>query len=120
MNRHVTIGVPVYRGERFLAEAVDSLLAQTHTDFDVVPAAPESPVKLPPIEGPNQPPVTDELRELYKGFEQELIVPLWYEIGDLMPFHPMSKALPHRWRWRRGDGPGAPCAPSCRRAPRRR
>jgi glycosyltransferase involved in cell wall biosynthesis len=33
---HVTIGVPVYRGERFLAEAVDSLLAQTHTDYDVV------------------------------------------------------------------------------------
>lgn len=72
---------------------------EAHTDFDVVPAAPESPVKLPPIEGPNQPPVTDELSELYKGFEQELIVPLWYEIGDLMPFHPMSKALPHLWRW---------------------
>ena len=39
------------------------------------------------------------LEELYRGFEQELLIPLWTEIGDLMPLHPRSKALPHRWRW---------------------
>jgi glycosyltransferase involved in cell wall biosynthesis len=32
----VTIGLPVYNGEAFLAEALDSLLAQTFTDFEVV------------------------------------------------------------------------------------
>ena len=32
----VSIGLPVYNGERFLAEALDSLLAQTFTDFEVV------------------------------------------------------------------------------------
>ncbi|MFF5083353.1 cupin domain-containing protein [Actinoplanes sp. NPDC000266] len=42
---------------------------------------------------------TDELSELYRGFEQELLVPLWTEIGDLMPPHPRSKAVPHLWRW---------------------
>jgi gentisate 1,2-dioxygenase len=41
------------------------------------------------------------LKELYHGFEQELLVPLWTEIGDLMPVHPRSKAVPHRWRWER-------------------
>src|SRR5258708_39615861 len=41
------------------------------------------------------------LKELYSGFEQELLVPLWTEIGDLMPVHPRSKAVPHRWRWER-------------------
>lgn len=30
------IGVPVYNGERFLAEALDSLLAQTFTDFQLL------------------------------------------------------------------------------------
>lgn len=36
---------------------------------------------------------------LYRGFEKELLVPLWTEIGDLMPPHPRSKATPHVWRW---------------------
>ena len=26
-------------------------------------------------------------------------MPLWTEIGDLMPAHPQSKAQPHLWRW---------------------
>jgi glycosyltransferase involved in cell wall biosynthesis len=32
----VTIGVPVYRGERFLAETLGSIQHQTHRDFEVV------------------------------------------------------------------------------------
>jgi glycosyltransferase involved in cell wall biosynthesis len=32
----VSIGLPVYNGERFLAEAVESLLAQDHTDFELL------------------------------------------------------------------------------------
>jgi gentisate 1,2-dioxygenase len=45
--------------------------------------------------------VTDSaLAELYRGFEEERLVPLWTEIGDLMPEHPRSKAVPHLWRWR--------------------
>lgn len=32
----LTIGLPVYNGERYLAEALDSLLAQTFTDFELV------------------------------------------------------------------------------------
>lgn len=32
----VTIGLPVYNGERHLAEALESLLAQTYTDFEIV------------------------------------------------------------------------------------
>ena len=31
----VSIGVPVYNGERFLAQSLDSLLAQTFTDFEL-------------------------------------------------------------------------------------
>lgn len=32
----VTVGLPVYNGERYLEEALASLLAQTYTDFEIV------------------------------------------------------------------------------------
>lgn len=32
----VTIGLPVYNGERFLSQSLDSLLAQTYGDFDLI------------------------------------------------------------------------------------
>ena len=36
MSPRVSIGLPVYNGERYLTEALDSILAQTYTDFEVV------------------------------------------------------------------------------------
>ena len=33
----VTIGLPVYNGEQFLAEALDAIMAQTFEDFDFDP-----------------------------------------------------------------------------------
>lgn len=62
-------------------------------------ASMENPVRLVASEVPNQPDVTPALEELYRRFEQELLVPLWTEIGDLMPAHPRSRAVPHLWRW---------------------
>jgi glycosyltransferase involved in cell wall biosynthesis len=32
----VSIGLPVYNGENYVAEALDALLAQTYTDFDLI------------------------------------------------------------------------------------
>ncbi|MEU3226247.1 cupin domain-containing protein [Streptomyces sp. NPDC006976] len=58
-----------------------------------------SPVRLQAVSGVDRPEVTPALRELYRGFEQELLVPLWTGIGDLMPAHPRSRATPHLWRW---------------------
>ena len=58
-----------------------------------------SPVHLRAVSAPNQPDVTPALEELYRGFERELLIPLWTEIGDLMPLHPRSKAVPHLWQW---------------------
>ncbi|WGX98812.1 cupin domain-containing protein [Nocardioides sp. L-11A] len=58
-----------------------------------------TPVRLTAVDGPDQPAVTPALEALYRGFEQELLVPLWTEIGDLMPAHPRSRAVPHLWRW---------------------
>jgi gentisate 1,2-dioxygenase len=60
-----------------------------------------SPVRLRPASAADQPDVTPALEELYRGFEQELLVPLWTEIGDLMPDCPHSAAAPHVWRWDR-------------------
>lgn len=60
-----------------------------------------SPVRLKAFAGPGQPDPSPELEQLYRGFERELLVPLWTEIGDLMPLHPRSKAAPHLWRWDR-------------------
>ena len=58
-----------------------------------------SPVSLTAVDAPDQPTPTPALEELYRGFEKELLVPLWTEIGDLMPMHPRSRAVPHVWRW---------------------
>ncbi len=46
-----------------------------------------------------QPEDTPELRALYKGFEAENLIPLWTQLGDLMPTHPKSSAVPHVWKW---------------------
>ena len=58
-----------------------------------------SPVQLRAEDRPDQPSVTPGLVELYQGFEKALLVPLWTEIGDLMPLSPKTKAQPHRWEW---------------------
>lgn len=36
MSPRVSIGLPVYNGERFVCEAIESVLAQTFTDFELV------------------------------------------------------------------------------------
>jgi gentisate 1,2-dioxygenase len=59
----------------------------------------DTAVRLQAVSAPDQPDVTPALEELYRGFEQELLVPLWTEIGDLMPAHPRSRAVPHLWKW---------------------
>jgi gentisate 1,2-dioxygenase len=63
------------------------------------PPASLSPVRLQARSGPGQPEPGAALEQLYRGFEDELLVPLWTEIGELMPREPRSKAAPHRWRW---------------------
>ena len=35
-NPRVTIGIPVYNGENYLAESIESILAQTFTDFELI------------------------------------------------------------------------------------
>ena len=62
-------------------------------------ARPVSPVQITASDAPDQPTPSPELDVLYRGFEKELLVPLWTEIGDLMPPHPQSKATAHLWRW---------------------
>jgi gentisate 1,2-dioxygenase len=58
-----------------------------------------SPVTLRVTAGPGQPEPTPDLERLYRGFEDELLVPLWTEIGDLMPTSPRPAAQAHLWRW---------------------
>jgi len=45
-----------------------------------------------------QPEDTPELRALDKGFEAECLIPLWTQLGDLMPVHPKPQAVPHVWK----------------------
>jgi gentisate 1,2-dioxygenase len=40
-----------------------------------------------------------ELASLYRGFADQHLVPLWSEIGNLMPIEPSSSARPQLWRW---------------------
>jgi gentisate 1,2-dioxygenase len=66
-----------------------------------MPALPlhESPVRLCAVAAPDQPDVTPALEALYRDFEKAMLIPLWTEIGDLMPTHPSSRAVAHVWRW---------------------
>lgn len=68
--------------------------------MNLIEATP-SPLPLRAVAAPGQPEPTPALEQLYRGFEQELLVPLWTEIGGLMPAEPRSKAVPHLWRWQR-------------------
>lgn len=47
-----------------------------------------SPVHLSMGSSNTEPEPSAELADLYRGFEKELLVPLWTEIGDLMPHTP--------------------------------
>ncbi|WP_216718587.1 cupin domain-containing protein [Streptomyces mayonensis] len=60
----------------------------------------ESPVHIQAMDSADQPKRTPQLERLYRDFERQLLVPLWTEIGGLMPPQPMSKALAHLWRWK--------------------
>jgi gentisate 1,2-dioxygenase len=42
---------------------------------------------------------TPELKELYRSFAAESLMPLWTQLDDLMPTHPAPKAVPHVWKW---------------------
>jgi gentisate 1,2-dioxygenase len=37
---------------------------------------------------------------LYADFAAENLIPLWTQVGDLMPMHPKPKARPHVWEWK--------------------
>ena len=43
--------------------------------------------------------ISAEEQKLYDDFAAEHMVPLWTEIGSLMPAHPAPAAVPHVWRW---------------------
>ncbi len=42
---------------------------------------------------------TDREEAFYRRLADERLVPLWSEIGDLMPAHPVSRAVAYRWQW---------------------
>lgn len=48
-NTLVSVIVPVYRTERYLAQCVDSLLAQTHSNLEIILVDDESPDRCPQI-----------------------------------------------------------------------
>jgi gentisate 1,2-dioxygenase len=60
----------------------------------------EHPVSIVAGDGPGRPEPSAELDALYQGFAKQLLVPLWTEIGDLMPAQPSPAARPHVWQWK--------------------
>ncbi|MFD5572913.1 cupin domain-containing protein [Streptomyces cadmiisoli] len=57
------------------------------------------PARVQATDAPGQPEPTPRLKELYRTFEQHSLIPLWTEIGSLMPPQPAPAAVPHLWRW---------------------
>jgi len=64
----------------------------THADPDLVAGTPAPPPPTPEEE--------QQIEKLYEDFGRENMVPLWTEIGDLMPMTPQPQVLAHVWRWR--------------------
>jgi gentisate 1,2-dioxygenase len=49
-------------------------------------------------------PTADELRaveQLYADFDAEHLMPLWTQLGELMPMAPTPSAVPYVWQWKR-------------------
>jgi len=40
-----------------------------------------------------------ELEQLYRDFAAGHMMPLWTQLGDLMPMTPAPRAVPHVWKW---------------------
>jgi gentisate 1,2-dioxygenase len=105
VNQVLHVRIPCYRTRRpgkdvpVTAAETSSAPSGPDADRENPAAAWGNPVQLQVLPVAGQPEVTPELRELYRGFEQQLLVPLWTEISDLMPPHPVAHAVPHLWRW---------------------
>lgn len=52
-----------------------------------------------PVPAPPTPEEERRIAELYADFGSEHLVPLWTEIGELMPATPQPRIVPHVWRW---------------------
>lgn len=64
----------------------------THTqDPDLVAGT-----AVPP---PPTPAEEREIERLYRDFDAEHLIPLWTQIGELMPMTPQPQAVPHVWKW---------------------
>ena len=61
------------------------------TDPDLVAGTPVPPPPTPEEER--------QIAELYSDFSAENLIPLWTEIGELMPATPQPQMVPHVWRW---------------------
>lgn len=48
---------------------------------------------------PPSPEEEREIERLYNDFDSEHLIPLWTQIGDLMPMTPKPQAVPHVWKW---------------------
>jgi gentisate 1,2-dioxygenase len=52
-----------------------------------------------PMAGITDSELTDAEAAMYAAFRRGNLIPLWTEIGDLMPRSPRSRAVAHLWRW---------------------
>ncbi|MGH3391121.1 MAG: cupin domain-containing protein [Actinomadura sp.] len=58
---------------------------------------------MTPPETPVPEPTSEEaaaLERLYADFAAENLLPLWTQLGDLMPMQPKPSAKPHVWKWK--------------------
>jgi gentisate 1,2-dioxygenase len=69
----------------------------TQASFFADPPGPPKAASTSTSEG--QPEPSPELHELYADMKRAGLVPLWTEIGELMPLVPTPAAVAHRWSW---------------------
>lgn len=60
---------------------------------------PPSAANQAPAHNAMAPDDSPELRQLYADFESMHLMPLWTQLGSLMPTHPAPQAVPYIWKW---------------------
>jgi len=75
-----------------MATETTSGAATTAANEDLVAGTPAPPDPTPEEK--------TEIDRLYADFDAEHMMPLWTQLGDLMPLTPRPRAVAHVWRWK--------------------
>lgn len=96
-NSKISVGMPVYNGERYIREAIDSLLAQSLTDFELIIADNASTDKTEEICRDYQDRYPQKVRYIRHEINQGVMKNFQFVLGEARGEYFMWAACDDRW-----------------------